>query len=89
MRIEELVWNEDTILHIAEHNVTPEEVEEACDNRPFILKGRGGLHLFYSQTNAGRYLLVVARYKGRGIIQIITARDMTESEKKLCIKRRK
>ena len=30
MRIDEFIWNEDRIDHIARHNVTPEEVEETC-----------------------------------------------------------
>lgn len=89
MRINSFEWDEANISHIAEHGVTPEEVEEACDNRPFILRGRGGLYLVYSQTDAGRFLLVVTRYKGRGIVQVITARDMTERERKFCKDRRK
>ncbi len=84
MRINSFEWNEKNIGHIAEHGVTPEEVEEACNNRPFILKGRGGLYLVYSQTDSGRFLLSVIRYKGRGTVQVITARDMTEREKGLC-----
>lgn len=89
MRFNSFEWDETNISHIGKHGVTPEEVEEACDNRPFILKGRGGLYLVYSQTNAGRFLLVVTRYKGRGTIQVISARDMTEQEKRLCKERRK
>jgi len=30
VQISQLVWNEDIIEHISQHNVTPEEVEEVC-----------------------------------------------------------
>ena len=88
MRITDFEWDEDNIEHIARHGVSPEEVEEACYSKPFVLKGRQGTHLIYSQTDDGRYLLVVARYQGQGLIRAITARDMTDSEKKLCRERR-
>ncbi len=88
MRISSFEWDESNIGHIAMHNITPEEVEDACDNMPFILKGKGGVYLIYSQSNAGRFILTIAKYRGRGIIRVITARDMTEKERKLCKERR-
>ena len=88
MRIDDFQWDEENIDHIARHGVSPEEVEEACYRRPFVLKGRGGTYLIYSQTDDGRYLLVVARYKGRGMIRVITSRDMTDAERRLCRERR-
>lgn len=88
MKIRSFEWNEANIEHIARHGVTPEEVEEACDNRPLILKGRSGTYLIYSQSDAGRFILTIANYRGNGTIRVITARDMTENEKKLCKERR-
>ena len=88
MKIREFEWDEQNIDHTACHGVSPEEVEEACNNRPFVLKGRKGLYLVYSQTRNGRYLLIVTRYLGQGILRVITARNMTETEKKLCKQRR-
>ena len=88
MRINNLEWDEENIEHIARHGVNPEEVEEACYNGPYILKGRQGSYLVYSQTGDGRYLLVVARYRGEGVIRVITARDMTDAEKRHCRERR-
>ncbi len=43
--------------------------------------GREGTTLIYGRTYAGRYLLVVAIAEG-GEAFIVTARDMTSSEKK-------
>ena len=89
MRIKEYIWDEKNIEHIVQHGVHPEEVEEACWNRPFILRGRSGSYLILSQTNDGRYLFIVYRYKGQGAIRAITARDMTTAERKLFQTRRK
>ena len=89
MRIRIFEWDIRTIDHITRHGVSPEEVEEACYYRPFVLKGRGGLYLIYGRSRDGRYLFIVARYQGSGVIRIVTARDMTEAEKKLCQRRRK
>jgi hypothetical protein len=83
MKIEKIIWDEETVNHIARHAVTPEEVEEVLfskDYRPVILKGKDGKYLAYGQTQNGRYLLVVwaIHYKRTGII---TARDLTKKEK--------
>jgi len=83
MKIEKIIWDEETVNHIARHGVTPEEVEELFFNEedtPLILLGKEGKYLAYGQTQNGRYLLVVwtIRYKKTGII---TARDLTKKEK--------
>ena len=88
MRVQTFEWDEQNINPIARHGVNPEEVEEACYNRSYILKGKEGLYLIYGRTFDGRYLLIVTRYRGRELIRTITARDMTDAEKKLYQKRR-
>lgn len=87
MIITELLWDEETVLHIQKkHQVDPEEVEELCFSAipPLIEVGRGGPPLYYllGQTLDGRYLFVVARYLFRGKAKIITARDMDQREKR-------
>ena len=89
MRITSFEWDDRNTSHIAEHGVSTDEVEEACDNAPLVRKGRSGLYLAYGQTDAGRYLLTVIRYRGRGGVYVITARNMTERERKICKERRK
>ncbi len=83
MRIRGFDWDERNIDHMARHGVNPEEAEEACYNHPLILKTREPHYLIYGRTDDGRYLLVVGAYLGKGIIRIITARDMAETERKL------
>jgi hypothetical protein len=68
--------------HIAAHDVTMDEVREAVLERPYwAVPGRDGTTLAYGQTYAGRYLLVVAVDED-GLAFIVTARDMTDAEKK-------
>ncbi len=73
-------WSED---HIGAHNVTPAEVEEVLFSRPrWIAIGRNDTTLVYGQTHAGRYLLVVASDEGDDVAFIVTARDMTDTERR-------
>ena len=82
MHIADFQWDEWNIEHIAKHDVTPQEVEEACYNQPICRKTKDGLYLVYGQTDTGRYLFIVVRYKYKGLIYVITARPMTENEQK-------
>ncbi len=36
MKIQELIWPQDQIDHIAAHGIKPEEVEEVCFGQPFL-----------------------------------------------------
>ena len=69
------------------HCITFKEVEEAClSDKRHVRRGREGLYKLFSQTTAGRYVLVVLVNLGRGNWKVATARDMTDSEKRLYIK---
>jgi hypothetical protein len=86
MTINDFIWPQARIEHIAKHGVTPEEVEEVCFGNPLVLraKSRGENPVYYvlGQTSAGRYLFcVVIRFPdGKGYP--VTARDMTAKEKR-------
>jgi uncharacterized DUF497 family protein len=72
-------WSAD---HIAAHGVTLDEVREAILERPYLaVPSRDGTTLVYGRTYAGRYLLVVAIADADEAF-IVTARDMTDAEKK-------
>ena len=92
MRIHEFVWPQERIDHIARHGVTPEEVEEACFGQAFVqrAKSEGENPVFYvlGKTTAGRYLFcVIIRFPdGRGYP--VTARPMTDKEKRRFRQRR-
>jgi uncharacterized protein len=84
MKIENITWDEDTVDHISRNAVSPEEVEEVLFNdsdSPRIMRGKENRYLAYGKTNAGRFLLVVLIIANRKT-RIITARDMTDREKK-------
>jgi len=79
----EIVWTEESETHLARHRVTPGEVEEAIYTRPrWVAAGTGETRLVFAQTAAGRYLLVVVAEGLDGRDFIVTARDMTDNEKR-------
>ncbi|WP_034269603.1 hypothetical protein [Haloechinothrix halophila] len=68
--------------HIARHDVTMEEVRDAILYRPYwMASGKNDSTLIYGRTRAGRHLLVVA-VDDDGEAFIVTARDMTDREKR-------
>ena len=83
MRILSFEWDRDNVEHIARHAVNPHEAEEVCIDKPFIVRGRNDRHLIYGQTLSGRYLFLVIHYRGNNCAFVITAREMTETEKRL------
>ena len=89
MKIEKISWDQETVDHISNHLVSPEEVEELLFNGvdiPLMMRGREGRYLAYGKTQGGLLFVVWAsKYKKT---KIITARDMTEKEKRF-YKRRK
>ena len=68
----------------SKHNVTFNEVEEAClSDKRHVRKSREGLYKVFSQTTAGRYLLTVMVNLGGRSWKVVTAREMSESERQL------
>lgn len=72
-------WSAD---HVGAHGVSMDEVAEAILERPYwMAPGREATTLIYGRTYAGRHLFVVAIDEGAEAF-IVTARDMTDAEKK-------
>lgn len=66
------------------HGVLFHEVEEACySDRRHVRRGREGLYKVFSQARAGRYVLVVLAELGGGVWRVVTAREMTDRERRL------
>jgi uncharacterized DUF497 family protein len=66
------------------HGVPFHEVEEACYSpRRHVRRSRGGLYKVFSQSEAGRYLLVVLVDRTEGVWRVATARAMTDRERRL------
>lgn len=86
MSIRELIWPADRVGNIAQHAVTPEEVEEVCFGRPFVQRakseGQNPVYYVLGQTEAGRYLFCVVIQFPDGKGYPVTARPMTDKEQR-------
>lgn len=82
MTIQNLIWDEWNIEHIARHNVEPNEVEEVCKNKHSFTRGRQNTYRVIGQTQGGRYLTVIVAVRGNGNFYPVTARDSDKWERK-------
>jgi hypothetical protein len=90
MRFEAVQLSEAVIDKLrAKHGVEPEEVREACfsDQRE-VRRTRDGLYRVLSRSDAGRYLFIVLARKAAGAWEVVTARPMSESERRQYRRRR-
>lgn len=82
MRISQILWDVDSILHVGRHHVEPEEVEEAIfEGNSVVLKSRQKGYIVLSQSGSGRYLMIVVAFKMKGRVRVITAREMNRKER--------
>ena len=86
MIVREMIWPHDRVEHIAAHGVRVDEVEEVCFGTSVVLRGKreGANPVYYvlGQTDAGRYLFCVVIQFPDGKGYPVTARAMTENEKR-------
>lgn len=90
MHIGYLYWKNHLLEKILEkHGVIPEEIEEVIeDDKCEVRKSGKHRYLIFGQSYSGRYLLVVLDEESKGVFVPLTARDMTESEKRTFKRRR-
>lgn len=83
MKINYISWTKESIDHIAKHKVVPEEVEEVLfEDEPYIFRTKGkNRYIVYGTTGGGRYLIIVLRIS-KVYAKVITARDMTLTERR-------
>jgi uncharacterized protein len=86
VKIDEFIWPQDRIDHIGKHDVEPDEFEEVCFGESFVQRttsaGRNPVYYVLGQTSAGRHLFCVAIQFSDGRGFPVTARPMTNHEKK-------
>ena len=89
MRIEGIIWLEDIVQKLLlKHHVETKDVMEVLNNKPkfrYIEKGhRKGENVYAAlgQKSAGRYLTVFFIYKENRHALIISARNMTDPERR-------
>lgn len=81
----EIMWTDESEAHIWDrHKVHPGEVEDVVHCRPrYVTPGREDTEEVYGRTIAGRHLLVVLTGALDGRDYVVTARDMTDTERRL------
>ncbi|MBI2434525.1 MAG: BrnT family toxin [Candidatus Hydrogenedentes bacterium] len=83
MRIAKLDWDDYRIEHVARHGVEPDEVWQVCGDQLHLAHREGRRrYRLYGQTKDGRYLFVVLEQIEGTMYKPITARDMTDNEKR-------
>ncbi len=93
MKINGIIWFDEVLEKLArKHHVLQNEVREILTNRPyfrFMEKGHHpgeNVYAAMGQISNGRYLILFFVYKTDGRALILSARDMTESERRLYAK---
>ncbi|HEX8737945.1 MAG TPA: BrnT family toxin [Pyrinomonadaceae bacterium] len=91
MKVKGFIWLEEIVQKlIRKHSVRTEEVSEIFLNKPefrFVEKGHRkdeNVYAAFGQTDAGRYLVCFFVYKKDNRALILSARDMTNAERKQC-----
>lgn len=75
-------WDDRNVEHISRHGYAPGEVEEVFAGTFDLRKTRDGRYVAAGPTLDGRMTIVVfERYPGRRI-RVITAREMTNKERR-------
>jgi len=89
LRIERIIWFDEIIEKLEwKHSVQPREVTEVFVNKPefrFVEKGYRSSEDVYAamgQTNAGRYIIIFFIYKKNKHAFIVSARNMTDTERR-------
>ena len=89
MQLYEVIWKDRFVDKIeVKHGVSTDEVEEILFGKPHVrraqkarIKGED-LYVAYGQTSGGRYLIVFFIRKEQTAALPISARDMTDSERR-------
>jgi hypothetical protein len=81
--VREIRWTERAEDRVSTHAVSPGEVEQVVNTRPrLVLTGREGTEYVFGTTDTGRHLLVVLTEAIDGRDYVVTAREMTEAERR-------
>lgn len=75
-RVVEFEWDEASVRHVAEHDIKPEEAEQAIMNRPIDtgsqLRSGEERNAQIGETDSGRVLVVISTMSGKKI-RVVTA----------------
>lgn len=91
MVINTILWNDDRVNHISKHGIQFHEIEEAVFDDPYgktkkiATSQRDSNQYIYrllGRSTAGRYIAFFYIHHGRCGVYPVTARDMTETERR-------
>lgn len=74
-------WDDANVNHIARHDYSPDEVEEVFAASPRVRKVTAVRYGAYGPTEDGRMTFVIFERR-RGWIRVITAREMSDTERR-------
>src|SRR5271165_1511889 len=74
-------WDDDNVIHIERHQFVPDEVEEVFAGDYKVRRARQNLYIALGETLGGRLAFIVFRRLSGGLIRVVTARDMDDSER--------
>jgi uncharacterized protein len=80
--IRRIIFDAHNLEHIGRHGIGREEVLEACFPTRFLIRGRAKTRTVLGQCADGRYLTVILAPRGQGAYYVVTARNMTSSERR-------
>ena len=83
VEIRRLIWDPWNVGHIARHQVTLREVEEACHTNPLVQQGNFGRVALVGPTAAGRILVVIVDPQGGGDFYVVTAHPASRKDRAL------
>lgn len=87
----EFRWNDWNVDHIADHGITTEEAEHVVTNAhpPYPEEVTRGKYLVVGQTASGDYIQVVYLIDSPGVLFVIHARPLRDTEKRRYRRRRR
>ncbi|MCB9438398.1 MAG: hypothetical protein H6673_15590 [Anaerolineales bacterium] len=81
LHILQLIWDDWNVEHIAQHDITPQEVEEVCASEHIMLETYGYRVMIVGLTTAQRFVSVVLAPKEHGVYYPVTARPSSRRER--------
>lgn len=87
IKVKGLNWNQQREEHILRHRISPDEVDEVVFGKHYDVKTKQGRYRLIGQTENGRYLVIVLELGNYGWFDPVTARDATQNERRLYLKK--
>ncbi|WP_202320198.1 BrnT family toxin [Archaeoglobus neptunius] len=84
VKINRLIWDEWNLNHIAKHGVSKKEVEIAVGDKRAVIWKHRGRYVMVASSHGRVLFIVLEKVRGeKNAYYVITARDATNSEKRI------